>query len=162
MLVLTILGLIVAISGCTSETSNKTYSGNGLSFSYPGNWSQLNNTEFQNSIGSSGTLLVVFGDKGQDRFGIGTVNLGANQVLRTPSEWATSMNSSSGFEYISGKTITIDGVNGYQLSMKDTSNNYNYYYAYWVKNNTGYLSVLSSPNNVQAIFDGVTQSVKTT
>jgi hypothetical protein len=157
-----ILGIILSISGCTNQASNKTYSENGLTFNYPGNWSQLNTSQFQNSIGTSGTLLVVVGDKDQNRFGIATANIGAGQELKTPAEWANGMNTSSGFQYLSGKSSTIDGVEGYQLSMKDPSNNYNYYYAYWVKNNKGYLSVLVSPIDQQSLFENISKSIKIT
>lgn len=39
--VLIIILAVVAISGCTEQAQNKTYSANGVTFQYPGNWSEL-------------------------------------------------------------------------------------------------------------------------
>ncbi|CEL23772.1 hypothetical protein [Methanobacterium formicicum] len=40
--ILTVVLLVVMASGCTTSdewASNKTYSGNGVTFTYPGTWS---------------------------------------------------------------------------------------------------------------------------
>ena len=62
--VLFILVVVVAASGCTSQntSSNKTYSANGVSFTYPGNWTEQNMTTYQTQFGFTGTVLAVVGD----------------------------------------------------------------------------------------------------
>ncbi len=63
--VLIMLVLVVAASGCTSQqstSSNKTYSANGVSFTYPGNWTEQNLTSLQSQVGSSADVLGVVGD----------------------------------------------------------------------------------------------------
>ena len=48
LIIIAILGIIVCASGCTDSTQdNKTYSGNGVSFTYPGNWDLLDSTDTQ-------------------------------------------------------------------------------------------------------------------
>ena len=57
LVIIAILGIIVCASGCTDNTTTtKTYSGNGVSFSYPGNWEELNVSSTQESVGDAGKL----------------------------------------------------------------------------------------------------------
>ncbi|MGB9977680.1 hypothetical protein [Methanobacterium sp.] len=51
--ILAILALIIVVSRCTtiqSPPANKTYSVNGLSFIYPGYWSELDKTAYQSDL----------------------------------------------------------------------------------------------------------------
>jgi len=61
-----------------------------------------------------GTVIVVVGVENQDMFGLFTVNIGENQRLATPSEWLSTMKKSIGSNYVSDKTITVDGEKGVQ------------------------------------------------
>lgn len=151
MLVL-IIGLVVAASGCTSQTSDKSYSANGLTFTYPANWTDQNKTELQANLGNLGTILVAVGDS-SNLFGIAKLNLTSSQTLASVNEWASNYNTTmknSGSEYVSEKTLTIDGVPAYAMTMKDSGN----YVTdiYFVKNNSGYIAVyVTTSNNLQTL-----------
>lgn len=52
LLAVAIVALVVMASGCTTQTGNntttKTYSANGMTFNYPGNWTIINETTNEN------------------------------------------------------------------------------------------------------------------
>jgi hypothetical protein len=159
-----LLVVAVAASGCTSQNaSNKTYSANGVSFVYPGNWSEQNSTSLETQLGSSADVLAVVGDGSSYKFGFSKLNIGSNQRVATLSEWASSYNStmkSKGNTFVSGKTSTVDGVKAIQITMLASGT----YVTdiFFVKNGTGYLGVYASPTNDTEIFDQIMQSLKVT
>jgi PsbP-like protein len=160
--ILCILILVVAASGCTSESANNTYSANGVSFTYPGAWSEQNLTDLQKRLGSSPTLLGAVGND-TNQFYVGKVTAGSNQKLVSVTQWASSYKSaitSKGETFVSGKSITVDGVPAYQITAK-IANNYATDVA-MVKNNTGYLAVYVSPTNDQQTFEQILNSLKIT
>ena len=162
LLIIAILGIIVCASGCTDDTTaNKTYSGNGVSFTYPGDWEILDSTDTQTGVGDMGTVIVVVGIENQDMFGLFTVNIGANERLATPSEWLSNMKTNVGSEYVSSKTITVDGEKGVQLTTQ-SSDGFNNYYAFWNKNGEGYMALLTTESDSQALFDDIISTVETT
>ncbi|HHT19197.1 MAG: PsbP-related protein [Euryarchaeota archaeon] len=162
LVIIAILGIIVCASGCTDNTTTtKTYSGNGVSFSYPGNWEELNVSSTQESVGDAGKALVIVGIEGQDMFGLFKVNVGANQVLSTPSEWLANMKKALGTQYVSSKTITVDGEDGVQLIAED-KDGFKFYYAFWNKNGKGYMALLTTKTESQDVFDSIIDTVKTT
>lgn len=161
LIIIAILGIIVCASGCTDSTQeNKTYSGNGVSFTYPGNWDLLDSTDTQTSVGNMGTVIVVVGVENQDMFGLFTVNIGENQRLATPSEWLSTMKKSIGSNYVSDKTITVDGEKGVQLTAQDSDGN-NMYYAFWNKNGEGYMALLVTETESQDLFDSIISTIVT-
>ena len=82
--IIIVLAVIVLISGCASKQSldsTKNYSANGLSFTYPGNWSELDTTSYQSVLGDRGQLLVLVGDGSNSAFGVAKLNNEKNQTL---------------------------------------------------------------------------------
>jgi hypothetical protein len=158
-----ILVLVVAASGCTSQsTSNKTYSANGVSFTYPGAWSELNSTDLQKSLSAS-TVLGLVGNN-TNEFYVAKVNVGSNQVVSSISQWASGYNStikSNGWTFVSGKSLTVDGVPAYQITAQTNSS----YYGtdvFFVKNSAPYLAVYVSPSNDQQTLENILNSLKIT
>lgn len=163
--VLVLLVMIVAISGCTTSqtASNKTYSANGVSFTYPGNASEQNSSTFDSIAGSQGTVLASVGDNSSFDFGVIKIIVGSNQQLNTINQWAKNMNATFKSEndtYVREKKVTIDGVDGYIMVAKDSQ----YYYqgAIFIKNNTGYLAFMRSDTDNQQLFDQIIGSLKIT
>jgi hypothetical protein len=64
--ILAIIGMIVAISGCTSfgteSVQNKTFSKSGITFQYPGNWSDNATMNFAKSAGKDVELIGTLGN----------------------------------------------------------------------------------------------------
>ena len=162
--VLVLLVMVVAISGCTSNvTSNKTYNANGVTFTYPGNATELNSSSIQSYIGSSGVMLAAVGDNKTFLFGVAKVNIGSDQQLASINDWATSFNKTikaNNQTYITEKTMTVDGVKGKMMAFNDSS----FYYRelFFIKNNTGYLAILLTENNDQALFENIINSLQIT
>jgi len=157
------LVVVVAISGCTSQntSSNKTYSANGVSFTYPGNWTEQNITSYQTQFGSAGNVLGVVGDESNNTFGVVKLNIGSNQRVATLSEWASSYNSTmknGGSKYVSEKPLTVDGINAYQVTMIDSGNYVTD--VFFVKNGTGYVATYSSLTNDTANLDLLMKDLK--
>lgn len=159
ILILVVLAVIVMASGCIdSGTTNKTYSNNGVSFTYPGDWSELDKSDFQNS---ESNVLVAVGDKDKSTFALATVTIGSNQRLATTKEWAASYKSgmlSNGYTFISEKSRTVDGQNGYEVVMQKsgiyTSN------TYFAKDGTPYLAAFASTSNDEQTVNMILNSLK--
>ena len=165
VLIIIMLVLIAAASGCTSQqnTSPKTYNANGVSFNYPGNWTEQNLSDLQSQLGSAGTVLAVVGDNSAYKFSIYKLNIGANQRLTTLSEFASNNNNTiknQGKTYVSEKQRTIDGVNAYQITFQSSGAYITN--VYFVKNGTGYISTYGAPNNDQQNLDLILDSLKIT
>ncbi len=160
--IIAILVFVVAISGCTSEnTSNKTYSANGITFNYPGNASEENTTTMQATLGSGVNILAVVGDDSSFKFAVAKLNSSSDIV--SPSEFLAISNQSikaNNWTYVSDKTVTVNGVNGTVVVFKD-ANNY-YREVYFVKNNVGYYAILKSSTDNQQLFDQLIASLQTT
>ena len=162
-LIVSLLFLIVLSSGCTSNASNKTYSANGVSFSYPGNWNEQNTSDLQSQIGNGNTVLAYVGENNVTQFAVQKINIGSNQRLTTLSEWASSINSTTknnGYTYVSEKSTTIDGVNAIQITLK--SGNSYLTADYFIKNGNGYGTLYSANNNDQTNLDMILNSLKIT
>ena len=161
--VLFILVLVVAASGCTSQntSSNKTYSANGVSFIYPGNWTEQNITTYQTQFGSTGTVLGIVGDGSNNTFGVVKLNIGSNQRVATLSEWASNYNSTmknSGSTYVSEKPLTVDGINAYQMTMIDLGSYVTN--VFLIKNGTAYVVTYSSPTNDNETLNQLMNNLK--
>lgn len=162
ILTLAILALIVAISGCTNNQTqpvSKTYSANGLSFIYPGDWSELDKTAYQSALNGKGELLAVVGD-GSTMFGIAKLNKAKNQTNVTLNNLVVYYNSTfnKGTEYVSEGSVTVDGVKGYEITVKASDN----YFSgiLFIKKSTNYLAVFESSDNNQKTFNQIISSLK--
>lgn len=161
--VLILVLAIVGISGCTDNTpANKTYSANGVSFTYPGNWSELNKTEYQVEHEDS-EMIFALGNN-QTHLTMAKSVPGANEEMVTLSEWAQDTNttiSSDQYQYLSEKTLTIGGFDAYQLKYKASDDDYVTYMAF-VKNNTFYSLVYVSIYDNPKILEDILTTFKMT
>lgn len=140
---------IVGISGCTEQTpENKTYSADGITFQYPGNWTELNKTKYGDlDLGNKSEAIFVLGDdNNQARLTFGKIIPAHGEVLNTLPVWAEKTKSSSSskeLQFLSEKNLTIAGVDAYQLRFIDDDGDYITSIAF-IKNNTGYVLVYIS------------------
>ncbi|MGZ7049507.1 MAG: hypothetical protein ACXVHO_05830 [Methanobacterium sp.] len=161
--ILTVLVLIVAASGCTTQqnTSPKTYSANSVTFNYPGNWNEQNPNDLQSQLSGSKVLGVV-GDS-YNSFSILKLNIGDNEQLSTLSEWTSSYNTTmknNGNAFVSEKSLTIDGVEAHQITFQRSGS----YVTndFFEKNGNGYYTIYSVPNNDQQNLELILNSLKVT
>lgn len=160
--VLAILLVVVFAAGCTSES--KTYSGNGVTFQYPAEWSNDYKSDFQSSFGNTGNVLVSLG---KDDAGIVVVNFDLGTAKVSASEFASAFKSSvtsGSFQFVSEKTVQIAGVTGYEQTYKYTENSTQMYLSvtFFEKNNTMYLLMIGTPDNSQETNDMILNSFKFT
>jgi len=88
ILILAMMTPAVMALGCTgNQYTNKTYSGNGISFTYPGNWSEMFKSDIQNTVGSTTNLRVSMGEWDDKVFAVGKVNLQSGQKTVNPVKW---------------------------------------------------------------------------
>lgn len=159
-----LLVLIVAASGCTSQQNsnlNKTYSSNGVSFTYPSNWTVQNTSSLQNQMGNTGEVLAVVGDGDTNKFGFAKLKISSNQRVASLNEWAANYNKTmknQGSTYVSEKKLTVDGVDAYQITMQDSGSYVTD--VFFVKEGKGYLAVHASPNNDQQTLDMLMNNLK--
>lgn len=168
--VIAIVALVVAASGCTSQngttnntTSTKTYSNNNISFSYPANWDLISENSSAN-----GTVIAV-GDadiqKNNTTTGNGVVifklpnNANNTADLNTLKTQVATLNGTNTTITIAGVTAnettfntTADNVTG-QIKLIDfTKDNYLYFIQY---------TTLSSDFQAKSgLFDTITKSLK--
>ncbi len=160
------LVLVVIASGCTTQntqnSTTKTYSGNGVTFNYPANWTVQNSSTIQSQLGSVGTALGAVGDE-NNTFIVAKLNVGSNQALNSPSQAAANAKStltSQGYTFVSEKQLTIDGVNADQVTFQKSGAYYTYDYI--VKNNNGYWTTYASTSSDQTNLDMILNSLKIT
>lgn len=164
ILVLAILAIVVTVSGCTNNQTapaNKTYSANGLSFIYPGSWSELDKTAYQSALDGKGELLAVVGDGSNSAFGIARLSKMKNQTNVTLNNLVAYHNSTlknNGTEYVSEEPVTVDGAKGYEITVKASGNYFSS--VLFIKNSTGYLAVFESLDNDQQTLDQILSSLK--
>ncbi len=131
-----------------------------MTFQYPGNWSELNETEYQTlDLGSNIEVIFILGNE-QTALTFEKVIPGQNQVLNTLPGWAQaikSMLSSRGAQLLSEKNLTVAGVDAYQLRFRSTDG---YYYTStaFIKNNTGYVMMYTSTSNETKTLDNILNS----
>ena len=161
--VLVILALIIAVSGCTTSQQasiNKTYSVNGLSFTYPGTWSELDKTAYQSVLDDKGEILTVVGD-GSTMFGVARLNKIKNQTDITLNSLILYYNATlnvNGTKYVSEGLVAVNGVKGYKITVKASENYLSG--VLFIKNSTAYLAVFESSDNDQKTFNQILNSLK--
>ena len=163
--ILTVLALIISVSGCTTSQpapANKTYSANGLSFIYPGTWSELDKTAYQSALDGKGEILAAVGD-GSTIFGVARLNKIKNQTDVTLNSLVIYYNATlnvNGTKYVSEGPVTVDGVKGYEITVKASENYLSG--VLFIKNRTAYLAVFESSDNDQKTFNQILNSLKIT
>lgn len=159
--ILSILVFVVSISGCIDDTpENKNYSANGITFQYPGNWSELNKSSYQNEVGETGEIIFALGNN-QTHFVMQKRILADDEVLNTLSGWAEETKddlSSSNAQLLSEKSLNVSGVEAYQLRFM-IGNEY-YTTTAFIKNETGYVLLYVSVYNDTETVDSILNSFK--
>ncbi|MBI5679973.1 MAG: hypothetical protein HZC47_03640 [Methanobacterium sp.] len=168
--VIAILALVIFASGCTTGGNNtSTYSGNGVSFNYPGGWQQLQT--------SSQSTLVSVGDPKSIDNATGSINtLAAIQKAALPSgttlkqvydnTYAQFVAQDSTFKTISDTTTTVDGATAYvNIHTVDVKGVQKKEKAVWFeKNGSAYVILCGSLpadfDSQQANFDTIINSFK--
>ncbi len=159
--ILVILALVIAVSGCTNNQAppaNKTYSANGLSFTYPGIWEELDKTTYQNVLGDKGEIGVVVGDGASSGFGIAKLNSTKNTTLNDLVADYNSSLKNNGTKYVSGKSISVAGVKGYEMTVTASENYVTI--ILFIKNDIDYLAVFESSDSNQQRLDWIINSLK--
>jgi len=145
--VIAILALVVFASGCTSEAQNKTYNVSGISFTYPGTWSEISKDQINLTGDSASAIVGVTDESGQ----IGIL------IQSTPSSSESlksfiSINKAgikkNGYNILSDKTTTVNGVQAHQIIFAGTGSSGNstkYVMTLFKKNNKIYYIVFNSP-----------------
>lgn len=157
--IVTILLAVVLAAGCI-DSGPKTYSGNGVSFQYPSDWSTNYKSDFQEGLGSSGDALVSLG-KDDAGVAVAKMNLGSVQV--TAADIASALKTttqSSGFTFISESTRTVDGVKAYESTFKQTSSGLYASFTFLEKNGGLYAIIVATPSNDKQTVDLILNSFK--
>ncbi|MDI9624690.1 MAG: hypothetical protein QFX38_07375 [Methanothermobacter sp.] len=137
--------LVVAFTfGCTGTPAEKTFSGDGITFQYPGTWENLSAGELEASLptlkyGSANVITYLGNDT--EEFAVVELKATSEGYVRSPSEWLQQMESSlepsqiiskdeslsvagknaalvqwqEGNQFITAVHIKIDESKGYQL-----------------------------------------------
>lgn len=159
---ITIIGLILVVvfaSGCTAQSSAKTYNGNNISFQYPENWNTDYNSSSIQNLGNEGDVIVTLG---KDNSGMAVAKADIVSSNISASTLATEFKTiiQSKYQYISNKTVTVDGINATQLVIKDSSNGDYGSLTFLKKNNSFYIIMISTPDNNQQTINMIINSFK--
>lgn len=160
--ILVVVSLVVAISGCTSDewATNKTYSGNGITFVYPGTWDV--NVSKSITFPSDSIKQAIVGTS-DEIFGVGTIsgqNLSNDQLQQTIN---SVINDYKNQGYGSEKNITVDGATATIITtQKADSDGFYTSFAAWVKNGTIYYAIYMSKSSSTTTFERILSSFKTT
>lgn len=161
--ILAILSLVVMASGCTSSdqwASNKTYSGDGITFTYPGTWSVNDSEAVSTQSGSTSIAAVGNDDEG---FAIGSIavsGLDTETVQQATNQMVEEYQSQG---YGTAKTITVEGVNASMLTSEeaDASGLYSTV-AIWVKDDKMYYAVYASKTTSTETMEKILSTIETT
>lgn len=148
--------VVVFAAGCTTQP--QTYNSNGLSFQYPGDWNKDYKNDIQQSFGDSADVLVSLG---KDNAGIvvAKIKISGVTVNDLASAFKSSMQS-SGYEFVSEKTRTVDGVNALEIVIKETSSGIYGSCVFFQKNGVIYFIMIGTSNNDQTTVDMILNSFK--
>jgi PsbP-like protein len=160
--ILAILMVVVAISGCTNDTNletniiNKTYSGHGITFKYPSDWSQNTST----NVKSLGEQVVSFTKADGDN--IYVFNVSVNQSS------GRSLNSFINEYRKTGTTINeepvkIAGVTGHRIyNTATTKGEGNNLWFIFIKNGKIYTLFFSDYYVIQDDINTIVNTFQTT
>ena len=155
------MSLVVMVSGCVSDQwqSNKTYSDNGVNFTYPGTWQGEASPGYSPS---NSTSIATVGNEDYG-FAMGTVNtqLSGSDLQQVLNQMIQQYKSEPGF--ISEKNMTVDGVTATEVVTNGSSQNLTSQisYVFWIKNDNLFFVVYSSNNNETQTLDRILSTVKT-
>ncbi|MBI4814330.1 MAG: hypothetical protein HY802_08705 [Methanobacterium sp.] len=160
--ILAVVLLVVMASGCTSDewSSNKTYSGNGMTFTYPGTWSENATKTVTVPAGSNSIAAVGSSDEG---FAVGSISASGLDTASIQSVLNQLVQEYQTQGYGSSKSITVDGSTATVITTtnKDSSGYYTTI-AFWVKNNSLYYAAYVSNSNSTQNMERILGSLKTT
>ena len=163
--VLLVILAVVGVSGCVIGTpANNTYSANGITFDYPANWTELDDSYVEEDIGNNTDAIFSLGND-TARLSFGKVVLKDGNVLNTLPGWTTAMRTTAaifGYDFLSEKSLTVAAEDAYQVRFK-TDEDLPYYTAiYFIKDDDGYIMVYQSDNEdidtLDAILNNFTMS----
>jgi hypothetical protein len=160
--ILVVVSLVVAISGCTSDvwSTNKTYTGNGITFTYPGTWSSDLNKSVTIPAGSASQAILGTSD---EYFAVSTLsgqNLTSEQLQQTINSF---INDQKNQGYGSEKNITVDSATATMITTPKPNNDGFYEsIAVWTKNNTIYYATYWSKSNSTTNLEKILSTLKTT
>lgn len=164
ILILTVMTLAVMASGCTdTQTTNKTYSGDGISFIYPGDWNEVDKSDMQSTVGSIADVLVAVGKDNDNVFAIEEVNLQSGQKATSPKEWGSNYKSvmqSAGLQVVGSESLTVDGSAAYLVTAKDNKSGTYLTDVYFAKKGKAYIAVYVSKTSDRQILDQILNSLK--
>lgn len=160
--ILAVVTLVVMASGCTSDewSSNKTYTGSGVTFQYPGTWSESSDSKISQISGATSGAAV----EGSDAwFGFATVDVTNLSTSQRDSLKNTLKKTYNERNLTTEKTVTVDGVSALLLSSstKDASGIYSNV-AFWIKGDKVYIAAYTSTNSGTQTFERILGSFKTT
>ncbi len=160
--ILAVVLLVVMASGCTSDewSSNKTYSGNGITFQYPGTWSENATKTVTVPSGSHSIAAVGSSDEG---FAIGSITASGLDTASIQDVLNQLIQEYQAQGYGASKSITVDGSTATMITTtsKDSSGYYTTI-AFWVKNNSLYYAAYVSSTNSTQNMEKILGSLKTT
>ena len=157
--ILIVVSLVVMASGCTGDkwSSTKTYSGNGLTFTYPGTWSE-NASSPMNLSGASTIEAVGTSD---EAFAVGTVSVGvSDDILQQAITQTAQTYVSQGYTQ---KSITVDGVTATMITNPNLNAEGMYLsLVFWPKNSKLYYAAYGTKNNDTQTMEKLLGSLKAT
>lgn len=161
--ILAVVLLVVMASGCTTSdewASNKTYSGNGVTFTYPGTWSENATKTVTTPSGSNNIAAVGSNDEG---FAIGSISASGLDTAGIQNVLNQLVQEYQAQGYGASKSITVDGSTAAMITTtsKDSSGYYTTI-AFWVKNNSLYYAAYVSTSNSTQNMEKVLGTLKTT
>jgi hypothetical protein len=168
IILLALFVLVVAASGCTGDqwSTNKTFSGNGLTFVYPGTWSNEDSNQ-SGSIQNSTPIASV----GNSEYSFMVASLAVPQAVQSNSDQflqtiTPSLSNYPNATLASNKTISVDGVSGIQVNYNDVkgmnSGDTTLSLVVWIKNSKAWLASYGSKTNDTATLDRILSTVQTT
>lgn len=161
---------LVAVSGCTSNNGNSTsvknYTGNGVSFNYPGNWTLENQTSGNDTIMVT-DLSSMNASRVTTSFQVQIIPLNGLTEQSALAQFNNTIHPSE-WKKISNNTLTINDKTAYQRTYIANDTNYNQTMRYseilFVKNGNIYILTLQAPDNtfdsVKSKFDTIINSLK--
>jgi len=161
--ILAILSLVVMVSGCTTSgewSSNKTYTGNGITFDYPGTWSENATSSLATPSGSDSIVAVGSEDEG---FAVGRISASGLDTASIQQVLNTLVQQYQGQGYGTAKSVTVDGSTASMVT--STSPDTDGYYstiAFWVKNDNLYYAAYVSKSNDTQTMERILGSLKST
>ncbi|BDZ67439.1 PsbP-related protein [Methanobacterium ferruginis] len=162
--VLAILSLVIMVSGCTTSTdewsTNNTYTGNGVTFDYPGTWNISSDSGMDDISGATSGAAV----EGSDAwFGFATIDVSSLSTEQRDSLKTTLTQTYNNMNLTTEKAITVDGVSATLLSSPEQSSSGIYSnVAFWVKDDKVYIAAYTSTNEGTETFERILGSFKTT